>query len=354
MGNVTLQTIADRVGVSRTTVSNAFSRPDQLSTELRERIRAVADELGYAGPDPVARSLRSGQVGAIGVLLTETLGYTFHDPYTASFLTGISEAGDGTDITDTRGMLLLPLPPQRPTSGLIRNAVVDGFVVFILPDDHEALDVVRARGLPTVTVDGPELEGVPFIAGQDRSAAAEMTRRVLAAGHTSVLVLTFRLRPDGRVGPVDQERLAAATYRVSRERVGGVLEAAAASAVGVDAVRIHEVAERELDECRAAVRTALTGDDPPTAIVAMSDRFALAAMDVAAELGLDVPGDLSVTGFDDIAAAAHRGLTTVRQAAAGKGRLATQIITGAVDPAGSPFILPSEVVERATLGPPPT
>ena len=55
MGKVTLQTIADRVGVSRMTVSNAFSRPDQLSAELRDKIMAAADELGYVGPDPAAR-----------------------------------------------------------------------------------------------------------------------------------------------------------------------------------------------------------------------------------------------------------------------------------------------------------
>ena len=55
MGRVTLQTIADHVGVSRMTVSNAFSRPDQLSARLRDRVLAVADELGYVGPDPTAR-----------------------------------------------------------------------------------------------------------------------------------------------------------------------------------------------------------------------------------------------------------------------------------------------------------
>ncbi|HEY7069277.1 MAG TPA: LacI family DNA-binding transcriptional regulator, partial [Acidimicrobiales bacterium] len=63
MARVTLQTIADRLGVSRMTVSNAFSRPDQLSTELRERVLATARELGYAGPNPVARTLSRGATG---------------------------------------------------------------------------------------------------------------------------------------------------------------------------------------------------------------------------------------------------------------------------------------------------
>ena len=72
MAKVTLQSIADRVGVSRMTVSNAFSRPDQLSSELRERILAAADKLGYVGPDPAARALARGRTGSIGLLLTDS------------------------------------------------------------------------------------------------------------------------------------------------------------------------------------------------------------------------------------------------------------------------------------------
>ena len=86
MARVTLQTIADQVGVSRMTVSNAFSRPDQLSADLRERMLAVADELGYAGPDPAARALASGTTGAMGVLLSDALTWAFTDDVAMAFL----------------------------------------------------------------------------------------------------------------------------------------------------------------------------------------------------------------------------------------------------------------------------
>jgi DNA-binding LacI/PurR family transcriptional regulator len=66
--------------VSRTTVSNAFSRPDQLSDELRARVLDTARELGYAGPDPAARTLRAGTAGAVGIVLPESLTYVFNDP----------------------------------------------------------------------------------------------------------------------------------------------------------------------------------------------------------------------------------------------------------------------------------
>ena len=91
MGRVTLQTIADLVGVSRMTVSNAFSRPDQLSTELRDRILATADELGYAGPDPAARILQRGTTGAIGVVLMDSLSIAFEDEIAVRFVRAIAD-----------------------------------------------------------------------------------------------------------------------------------------------------------------------------------------------------------------------------------------------------------------------
>src|SRR5437879_4628956 len=91
MARVTLQTIADRVGVSRMTVSNAFSRPDQLSPTLRDTILAVAEDLGSVGPDPAARALARGTSGAVGILLTESLNNAFTDEVATTFLAAIAD-----------------------------------------------------------------------------------------------------------------------------------------------------------------------------------------------------------------------------------------------------------------------
>ena len=91
MAKVTLQSIADRVGVSRMTVSNAFSRPDQLSAALRERILTEAEALGYTGPDPSARSLARGTTGTIGVLWSGRLRHTLSDEVSAGFLGAIAD-----------------------------------------------------------------------------------------------------------------------------------------------------------------------------------------------------------------------------------------------------------------------
>ena len=92
MARVTAKTVAEAVGVSVATVSNAYNRPGQLSAELRARILATAEELGYAGPDAAARALRSGKTDAVGVLLTDRLSYAFSDPYAIGFLAGLGRS----------------------------------------------------------------------------------------------------------------------------------------------------------------------------------------------------------------------------------------------------------------------
>jgi DNA-binding LacI/PurR family transcriptional regulator len=174
----------------------------------------------------------------------------------------------------------------------------------------------------------------------------------LALGHRRFGVLAFRLRPDGWAGPPDEARIASADFRVTRERLGGILGATAAAGIPRDAVRVYEAGVNTRETAHRAARLMLALPDRPTAILCLSDQIALGVLDATDELGLRVPGDVSITGFDDIAAAAPAGLTTVRQAAADKGREAGRLLL-----AGAPerlVTLDHELILRATTGPAPT
>jgi len=109
--------------VSRTTVSNAYNRPDQLSAPLRERVLEAARRLGYPGPDPVARSLRTRKAGAVGLLLTEALSYAFRDPAATGFLEGLALACEQAG----QGLLLVPVSPEHADVAAVHRAGVDGF-----------------------------------------------------------------------------------------------------------------------------------------------------------------------------------------------------------------------------------
>ena len=111
MARMTVKTLAAALGVSPATISNAYNRPDQLSPQLRERILATAEELGYPGPDAAGRTLRMGRADAVGVLLSERLSYAFSDPFAIEFLTGLSE------VVEEHGISIVLMPLSRRRAG---------------------------------------------------------------------------------------------------------------------------------------------------------------------------------------------------------------------------------------------
>jgi DNA-binding LacI/PurR family transcriptional regulator len=339
---VTLQTIADELGISRTTVSNAFSRPDQLSDDLRQRILEVADRLGYCGPHPAARALRSGKAGILGVLLTESLVYGFEDPYAMAFLRGLAVEAEPAGLA----LLLVPCCPGAHQEEGVRQAVVDSLIAFALPDNHAVEKAIIRRDLPTVFVDGPCLDEYPFVGIDDHQAMGDVARHLIELGHRRIGILAYRLALDDRVGPIDPERLQAAKYRSSRERLRGALDVLAES--NIDPVFLYEVGINTRENTLGQALELLSAHERPTAVICLSDQIALGLLDAAGVLGIRVPEDLSVTGFDDIEEAAPAGLTTVRQNASDKSRAAWELLHSGYN---EHVLLPYQLIERSTTGP---
>jgi DNA-binding LacI/PurR family transcriptional regulator len=341
---VTLQTIADALGVSRTTVSNAYNRPDQLAPDLRAKVLETARSLGYAGPDPAARRLRSGLRGAIGLMFSERLSYAFTDPGAVGFLQGLTEA------TEEKGYELLLLPGmrgERREVRSVRDAVVGAFCLYCMPDGHPAVTAAYERRLPVVIVDEPRSPGAFFVGIDDREGARQVGAHVAELGHERVAVVVDRLVDDSGEGFAGPERMAQSDCKVSRDRVDGYV----AGLDGGAPVQVYEVIAN-FAECGArAARELLALTPAPTAILCATDVLALGVAQELREQGLDVPGDVSVTGFDDVPAAAQAGLTTVRQPLVEKGREAGRLL---MEPATErEVILPTELVVRGSTGPPP-
>jgi DNA-binding LacI/PurR family transcriptional regulator len=346
---VTLQTIADRVGVSRTTVSNAFSRPDQLNEELRRRILEVAGELGYPGPHPAARTLRRGRAGVIGVVFTEALSYAFADSYAVGFLRGLASVAEQSGT----GVHLIGWPSPDAAEEVIANAVVDGFCLFS-PEGHPLVQMVLRRRLPVVTVDYPYVEGVPFVGIEDRVAARQAAEHVLGLGHRHVAVLGVQ-PVVGRTNRdwLDLDRPGDLRFGAGRARLAGYRDACTAVGLQWRDIALDRTAnDREL--ARQAAARLIDRDPRPTAVLAPTDEVALAVLDVAAERGIDVPRDLSVIGFDDVPAAAPAGLTTVRQPITEKGTTAGRLLLAPSGGEVAPCVLmPTELVVRRTTAAPP-
>jgi DNA-binding LacI/PurR family transcriptional regulator len=349
---VTLQTLADKLGVSRTTASNAFNRPDQLNPALREKVLALAAELGYAGPDPAGRALRSGRAGAIGVLLTEQLSYAFGDPAAVATLRGLAEEAEQFGIS--LSLLPAPLTDGVGDASAVRHALVDACFVYALPAGHPSVNAALERRLPLVVADTPHIPGVPFVGIDDRGGARAAAQHLLDLGHRRLVVMSLRMRDDGHTGFTGEDRLCDPVYRVTAERLTGYEEALAAAGLGWDEVPIYEAGVNARALAREAVPALL--ERAPTAVLGMSDELALGVIDGAKALGVEVPRDLSVVGFDDAPPAAPRGLTTVRQPLVEKGRVAGRMLLEALDgKAPGDVALPTELVLRdSTANPQPS
>ena len=351
--HATLASLAAELKVSRTTISNAFNRPDQLSPELRERVLATAKRLGYAGPDPVARSLRTRKAGAVGLVMAEALTYFFSDPAARDFVAGVAQSCEELG----QGLLLVAVGPTRSLedgTAAVLAAGVDGFVVYSVCDDDPYLQVVLQRGLPVVVVDQPKnLTGVSRVGIDDRSAMRELADYVLGLGHRDIGLLTMRLGRDRRQGLVDPERLKSPTFDVQRERITGVWDAMTAAGVDPDSLTVVESYENLPTSGGTAAKVACEANPRITALMCTADVLALSAMDYLRAHGIYVPGQMTVTGFDGVPEAISRGLTTVAQPSLNKGHRAGELLLKPPR-SGLPAVelLDTELIRGRTAGPP--
>jgi DNA-binding LacI/PurR family transcriptional regulator len=336
---VTLKTVAERVGVSPMTVSNAFSRPDQLSAALREKILATAAELGYAGPDPAARTLARGATGTVGILFHGTPRYAFSDEFAARFLAVIAEElGHG-------GLALTLLPNAGTPEVLpVRDVAMDGAIIYSCSTTESSFGWLRKRRLPLVLVDEPEdgeLGAYSSVTVDDRVGARAAAAHLVALGHRRIAVFT--------VGPVSP---APGDFFVPQQRMRGWLDVLGPA--GIEPAVRH--VDRDTEEVRVGTaRELLTAAERPTAVLCFSDSLAADVYRAAADLGLRVPEELSVVGFDDssLARRLSPALTTVAQDVEAKGSLAASELLKAVRRrrAGEPervrhHLLPVELVVR--------
>ena len=344
-----LRDVARSLGVSITTVSNAFNRPDQLSPKLRTIVLERAEQLGYRGPGAEGRLLRTGHAGAVALYVPKPMGYLLDDPFARSFLAALTDACQERQI----GLVLLPGVPHadgdspRPPAAL-DVAAVDAIVLYALVSDDPVIERAVARGRPVVGIDMAGWDGMIHVGTDDRGGARAAARHLIERGHRRFAVIALppdRERSD-RGGSASE--LARATIPYPAERWTGYAEAFGEAGIDPKSVPIRIAAVNGHENGRTAAHAVFDRADaePPTAVLAMSDVLARGAMDACAERGLSVPGDVTIVGFDDAPFAEGMGLTTVAQNAEAKARLALRCALGETD--GT--VLPTQLVVRGSSG----
>lgn len=346
--SVTLKDVAEAAGVSRATASNVFSRPEVVRPEVQERVREAARAMGYAGPSPQGRLLRAGRANAIGIAAAEPLDYFFADPWARTLLAEVARVCDARGA----GLALVSVGGGRRPGWSIESALVDGFLLRC-GGRELVVEITQRRGLPFVALSLDEAEpGVPAIDIDDVGAARAIARHLLAQGHRRFAVLGIGLGERG--GLAGWEAARTTRFVNVRERARGYL--AAFAEAGIAEAEVPLLALRnDGSNAEAALGALLDRAGPrPTALLAMSDLVAMAALEALERRGLRVPADLSVAGFDGVpeGAAARPPLTTVAQPYA---RIAERSVAAILDgamPEGRE-VLPLELVVRGSTGPAP-
>lgn len=347
----TARDVAREVGVSTTTVSNAYWHPGRLTPALRTRIREAAERLGYTA-HPIARGLRLGTTGAVGVLYSDALPFAFSDPAFSSFLRGVAEHLEAEDRTLA---LLSGGDPRGGTEDALRGAAVDGAIWYGPAAEDPRVAELSARGLPLVLVDADPAGALVRVCVDDEGGGAAAAEHLFALGHRRLAVLGIGAE-DRPSAPVGLAALARSRYRVLRDRARGY--AAVARRHGLPASKIAAwLAPSRFEAARAVGVALLRAADRPTGVLCMSDELALGVLAAARELGIDVPRSLSVVGFDSVPEGARSvpPLTTVAQDHAAKGRAAAELLLAALAgrPRSASVELPTRLEIRGSSGPAP-
>lgn len=336
----TIRDVAREAGVSVSTVSLVLNSPDRVSDATRHRVLAAVDALGFVPKaDAVARA-RHG-VGRIGVLAP----YSSY-PSVARRLTGVLEAVDNRAIEvvlfdqESAAHRMSPLLGSLPVTGRL-----DGVIVVSLPLEETVAQRLRELRLATVLIDVRHA-GFDSVHTDDAAGGRLVAEHLLARGHRRFAFLGEAQESDQYVSP-SQRRLDG--YRTTLAEAGHDLHEAEirlsghhlGSALAAARELLSTSQPRSAGRSRSASRPHPTREprseeDRPTAVFAADDTLAAGVMRAAHELGLAVPADLAVVGFDDGELAEALGLTTVRQPLEASGRTATEMLLSRLEHQGPP------------------
>jgi LacI family transcriptional regulator len=302
---VTIQDIARLAGVSKATVSRVINQKPDVDAMTRERIMRIVDEHDFV-PNVVASGLAGGRTNLLGVLVPSLTW-----PLMPQIMLGIGEC-----VEQSMYELVLYSMSQKQDYPLVLDRIVSSrltaALLAIFPGKaKDRLIRLHEDGFPIVILDDQSTpSALPWVGTDHRAGAKEAVRHLIGLGHRDIAHIS---------GPL--------SYKVSHDRQEGYLEALQEAGVDVPPEFILE-GDFLLPSGVVCGRRLLEARRRPTAIFAGNDQMAYGVMQAAGDLGLLIPDDLALVGFDDIASAAHMRppLTTVRQPFYEMGQRSTSLL----------------------------
>ncbi|MFT5195511.1 MAG: LacI family transcriptional regulator [Cellvibrionaceae bacterium] len=330
---VTIMDVAKHAGVSFSTVSRVVNNYQFIKPATREKVQQSMDELGYVA-NLKARSLAGGRSNVIGLLV-----FDLENSYFTEVVRGID-----AEVSALNYDMMISTTHQRRERektyiGQLASGMVDGLIIMLPQEIESWLAQLQQRNVPYVLIDHESGSGQGhIIRTANRRGAIAATNHLLDLGHTKIGLIT-----------------GTPSVQSGRERIEGFRQALAERVISADESLIQQ---GDFDEKsgRACGLKLLQMADRPTAIFALNDAMALGVYEAAESLGLSIPEDLSVMGFDDIPEAKYirPQLTTVRQPQREIGRTATRLLVDLIENPGrelETITLETELIVRKSTAP---
>lgn len=327
----TMRDVAELAGVSIQTVSCVVNNTGAISAETRERVWKAIAQLGYRR-DPIARSMRTGQTGLIGLLVLNI---------TNPVLSLIASAVEAAALAAGSRVVLYnvgeDLRRQQEYLGASADGLIDGLILVNAIDHEKTLAFLEKENVAAVLIDCLANTRIPSVAVDNVRAAYLATEYAIQKGHRRIAHLA-----------------ASSTLLIARQRQQGYVQALADYGLSYQKIVISHGEQWNYQAGYEAMQELLHSEPVPTAVFAASDEMAIGAYRALAEAGLSVPADMSVIGFDDIDVAAFvvPALTTIRQPyveiASQAVSLLFKRIAGEL-PEATPITLPPELIVRQSV-----
>jgi LacI family transcriptional regulator len=334
-----LKEIAEKAGVSISTVSRTLNNYPDVSEETREKIFRIARELNYF-PNAVARSLVKKKTYTIGMFFGNKVNSGFDHPFFLDVISAVREVvgNAGYDL-----LVFTNKNKERATyTTLCKERSVDGVVLLLTGEGKkrtEQLVELQNSGIPCIAIDIP-LEGIKatFVESDNYSGAKEAVRHLLSLGHKSIAF-------------IGGDEISKTSY----DRLRGYQDALMENKVGIDPmlIRLGYFSKQKAAE---ATKQLMETRPDITAFFVVSDEMAISVIETLRSMGYIVPDDISVVGFDDIKEAEYcrPALTTIRQDKFGLGSEAARVLLQLIENPEyrpKPITLPCQLIVRDSTGP---
>ena len=303
-----MKEVASEAEVSIATVSRVINKSGYVSPDLEERVQRAMKDLNYQ-PSSLARSLRRQETQTIGVLIPE-----LDHPFFSALCFSIEKT---LFASDYRALICSAEEDREKENAYIEMLLrqrVDG--VIIVPTGHSIENIYRLlkNSVPVVVLDRdmPELTANRVVS-DNYQGAYDGTKHLIELGHTNIGVIG---------GPAYSEPMV--------DRIQGIRTATEANGLVIPPERMIIGSDQQFEMGYSATKRLMQESDPPTAIFALTDVMAVGALHAASKMGLSVPGDVSIMGFDDIPLAKYciPTLTTIAQPIYEMGEVAVKLILG--------------------------